>query len=183
MFKKILVPLDGSDLAAKILPQVEELAKHTKAQVTLLSRGLFRYLRHWRNCRRRPSRRAPPCPEIAFGQTIWSKSPASCGPQVLTQNGSIKRGHPAQRDRGVCGRESDGSHRHRLPWRRRDRLATGERGPTGHRSRHGVRVVAAGGGSRASHPQKRDVSIPCRRRNETNMEATSSPSTSAAAML
>ena len=27
MFKKILVPLDGSELAAKILPKVEELAK------------------------------------------------------------------------------------------------------------------------------------------------------------
>jgi nucleotide-binding universal stress UspA family protein len=39
MFKKILVPLDGSDLAAKIIPQVETLAKHTNAQVTLLSVG------------------------------------------------------------------------------------------------------------------------------------------------
>jgi nucleotide-binding universal stress UspA family protein len=39
MFKKILVPLDGSDLAAKILPQVEELAKCMNAQVTLLSVG------------------------------------------------------------------------------------------------------------------------------------------------
>ncbi len=39
MFKKILVPLDGSDLAAKILPQVEELATRTKAQVTLLAVG------------------------------------------------------------------------------------------------------------------------------------------------
>ena len=39
MFKKILVPLDGSDLAAKILPQVEELAKQVKAQVTLLTVG------------------------------------------------------------------------------------------------------------------------------------------------
>lgn len=39
MFKKILVPLDGSDLAAKILPQVEELAKQVKARVTLLAVG------------------------------------------------------------------------------------------------------------------------------------------------
>jgi nucleotide-binding universal stress UspA family protein len=36
MFKKILVPLDGSDLAAKILPKVIELAKAGKAQVTLM---------------------------------------------------------------------------------------------------------------------------------------------------
>ena len=39
MFKKILVPLDGSDLAAKILPQVAELAKQAKARVTLLAVG------------------------------------------------------------------------------------------------------------------------------------------------
>lgn len=36
MFKKILVPLDGSPLAAKILPQVAELAKLHEAEVTLL---------------------------------------------------------------------------------------------------------------------------------------------------
>jgi len=36
MFTKILVPLDGSELAAKILPQVVELAKTQNAQVTLL---------------------------------------------------------------------------------------------------------------------------------------------------
>ncbi|MFH1595231.1 MAG: universal stress protein [Pseudomonadota bacterium] len=35
MFKKILVPLDGSEIAAKILPQVAELAKTFKAKVTL----------------------------------------------------------------------------------------------------------------------------------------------------
>ncbi len=37
MFKKILVPLDGSELAAKILPQVVDLAKTQDAQVTLLN--------------------------------------------------------------------------------------------------------------------------------------------------
>lgn len=36
MFKKILVPLDGSPLAAKILPQVVDLAKTHHAEVTLL---------------------------------------------------------------------------------------------------------------------------------------------------
>jgi len=36
MFQKILVPLDGSELAAKILPQVLELAKTHQAEVTLL---------------------------------------------------------------------------------------------------------------------------------------------------
>ncbi len=36
MFKKILVPLDGSELAAKILPHVVDLAKTHDAMVTLL---------------------------------------------------------------------------------------------------------------------------------------------------
>ncbi len=35
MFTKILVPLDGSEIAAKILPKVVELAKAFKAKVTL----------------------------------------------------------------------------------------------------------------------------------------------------
>jgi nucleotide-binding universal stress UspA family protein len=36
MYNKILVPLDGSDLADKVLPQVIELAKTFKSQVTLM---------------------------------------------------------------------------------------------------------------------------------------------------
>ncbi len=36
MFKKILVPLDGSALAGSILPAVSDLAKCTNAEVTLI---------------------------------------------------------------------------------------------------------------------------------------------------
>lgn len=36
MYQKILVPLDGSNRAEKILPHVEELATHYQATVTLL---------------------------------------------------------------------------------------------------------------------------------------------------
>ena len=39
MFKKILVPLDGSTLAAKILPQVEDLAKCLQAELILITIG------------------------------------------------------------------------------------------------------------------------------------------------
>jgi len=35
MFDKILVPLDGSDLATKVLPMVAELAKNFNSQVTV----------------------------------------------------------------------------------------------------------------------------------------------------
>ena len=41
MFKKILVPLDGSELAEKILPHVEDLAKTHGAKVTLLTVGHY----------------------------------------------------------------------------------------------------------------------------------------------
>jgi nucleotide-binding universal stress UspA family protein len=37
MFKKILVPQDGSELSAKIIPQVIDLAKTHLAEVTLLN--------------------------------------------------------------------------------------------------------------------------------------------------
>ena len=39
MFRKILVPMDGSELAAKILPQVADLAKSQNAEVVLLTVG------------------------------------------------------------------------------------------------------------------------------------------------
>jgi nucleotide-binding universal stress UspA family protein len=37
MYKKILVPLDGSELAEKVLPHAVALAKGSRAEVTLLS--------------------------------------------------------------------------------------------------------------------------------------------------
>jgi hypothetical protein len=40
MFKKILVPLDGSELAASILPQVEVLARCVNGKITLISVGM-----------------------------------------------------------------------------------------------------------------------------------------------
>ena len=39
MFKRILVPLDGSDLAAKVLSQAEDLAKAFGAQLVLMTVG------------------------------------------------------------------------------------------------------------------------------------------------
>jgi nucleotide-binding universal stress UspA family protein len=37
LFKKILVPLDGSDLAEKVLPHVTDLAKDSGAEITLVT--------------------------------------------------------------------------------------------------------------------------------------------------
>lgn len=39
MFNRILVPLDGSDLAAKVLSQAEDLAKASGAQLVLMTVG------------------------------------------------------------------------------------------------------------------------------------------------
>jgi len=39
MFTKILVPLDGSELAARILPQVEDLARSEQAEIALITVG------------------------------------------------------------------------------------------------------------------------------------------------
>jgi nucleotide-binding universal stress UspA family protein len=39
VFKKILVPLDGSDLAGKVISQAEDLAKSFNAQLVLLTVG------------------------------------------------------------------------------------------------------------------------------------------------
>jgi nucleotide-binding universal stress UspA family protein len=39
MLKKMLVPLDGSELAAKVLPYVEDLARALQAEVTLFTIG------------------------------------------------------------------------------------------------------------------------------------------------
>lgn len=36
MYKKILVPLDGSDLSAAILPHAEELARRFEAELAVL---------------------------------------------------------------------------------------------------------------------------------------------------
>jgi nucleotide-binding universal stress UspA family protein len=41
MFKKILVPLDGSQLAEKILTHVEEIAKELNAEITLMTASHF----------------------------------------------------------------------------------------------------------------------------------------------
>ena len=43
MFQKILVPLDGSELAAKIIPQVIDLAKTHQAEVTLVHVAYLEY--------------------------------------------------------------------------------------------------------------------------------------------
>ncbi len=92
MFKKILVPLDGSDLAAKIIPQVETLAKHTNAQVTLLSVGSSNI------CAFGPAKgaeAAAPCPETPLANHL-EKITANLKAAGLEANWVYKEGQPAR---------------------------------------------------------------------------------------
>ena len=94
MFKKILVPLDGSDLAAKILPQVEELAKHTNAQVTLLSVGSSNICPIGKTAAK-GAVEAAPCPETPLAdhlEQITGKLRAA----GIEANWVYKEGHPAR---------------------------------------------------------------------------------------
>ena len=94
MFKKILVPLDGSDLAGKILPQVEELAKQVKAQVTLLAVGSSD------TC---AGGGAPPetlkegaaCPELPLARYL-EQSAANLRAQGVQAEWVYKQGNPAK---------------------------------------------------------------------------------------
>ena len=79
MFKKILVPLDGSELAAKILPQVGDLAKLAQGQVILMSVG---------------STRIGPADEVVVRKPCCRRgSDQSAGGEV---SGGNRRGAPAQ---------------------------------------------------------------------------------------
>ena len=94
MFKKILVPLDGSDLAAQILPQVETLAKQVKAQVTLLAVGSSDTCAAAGRLRR-PSRRAPPCPEIPLAKYL-EQTTGKLRAQGVEVTWVYKQGNPAK---------------------------------------------------------------------------------------
>jgi nucleotide-binding universal stress UspA family protein len=70
MFKKILVPLDGSALAASIIPRVEALAKQTNAQVTLLSVGSSNICAVGGAALKKGPAEAAPCPEVPLANHL-----------------------------------------------------------------------------------------------------------------
>jgi nucleotide-binding universal stress UspA family protein len=94
MFKKILVPLDGSDLAAKIIPQVETLAKSTNARVTLLSVGSSNICGF--GAAAKGAEAATPCPETPLANHLEQVT-ARLKAAGLEANWVYKVGrHPAQ---------------------------------------------------------------------------------------
>lgn len=88
MFKKILVPLDGSELAAQILPQVETLAKQVNAAVTLLTVGSSNI------CEGEGAPTAAACPELPIGKYL-EQTTGKLRSQGVEVNWVYKQGKPA----------------------------------------------------------------------------------------
>ncbi len=103
MFKKILVPLDGSDLAAKILPKVEELAKLCDAEVNLVSVGASE-APMWRGCGQPgESLKRPPIRTNALVCQIFMRGPPKAiAGKGLTVNSACLEGDPGQGDHQIC---------------------------------------------------------------------------------
>jgi nucleotide-binding universal stress UspA family protein len=94
MFKKILVPLDGSDLAGKILPQIEELAKQVKAQVILLEVGSSDICAGG-DAPVKPVKEGDSCPELPVG-TYLEQTASKLRAQGVEATWVYKKGNPAK---------------------------------------------------------------------------------------
>jgi nucleotide-binding universal stress UspA family protein len=94
MFKKILVPLDGSDLAARILPQVETLAKQTHAAVTLLTVGSSDICAGG-GAPVEPVKEGAACPELPIAAYL-EQTAGKLRSQGVEVNWVYKQGQPAQ---------------------------------------------------------------------------------------
>ncbi len=66
MFNKVLVPLDGSDLAEAVLPYVEDIGKRCAAEVVLLQVVT--------TSRERTAAISPPAEKVAVGGPIMAES-------------------------------------------------------------------------------------------------------------
>jgi len=94
MFKKILVPLDGSDLAAQILPQVETLAKQFNAQVTLLAVGSSDTCAGG-GAAPEPIKEGAACPEIPLARYL-EQTAGNLRTQGVEATWVYKQGNPAK---------------------------------------------------------------------------------------
>jgi len=95
MFKKILVPLDGSEIAAKILPKVAELAKTFKAKVTLFH-ACYAGVGAFAGEGTPATIRAAAAQEAKFCQTFLAKAGQDLKNQGLDANWACADGVPAQ---------------------------------------------------------------------------------------
>lgn len=95
MFKKILVPLDGSEIAAKILPKVTELAKAFKAKVTLFH-ACYAGVGAFAGEATPATIRAEAAHEAKFCKTFMAKAGQDLKGLGLEADWVCRDGHPAQ---------------------------------------------------------------------------------------
>jgi nucleotide-binding universal stress UspA family protein len=95
MFKKILVPLDGSEIAAKILPKVAELAKTFKAKVTLFH-ACYAGVGAFAGEATPATIRAAAAQEAKFCETFLAKAGQDLKNQGLDADWACTDGVPAQ---------------------------------------------------------------------------------------
>jgi len=95
MFKKILVPLDGSEIAAKILPKVAELAKTFKAKVTLFH-ACYAGVGAFAGEATPATIQAAAAQEAKFCETFLAKAGQDLKNQGLDANWACAEGVPAQ---------------------------------------------------------------------------------------
>jgi nucleotide-binding universal stress UspA family protein len=95
MFKKILVPLDGSEIAAKILPKVAELGKTFKAKVTLFH-ACYAGVGALTGEATPGTIKAAAAQEAKFCNTFLAKSAQDLKGQGLDVDFACMDGHPAQ---------------------------------------------------------------------------------------
>jgi len=93
MFKKILVPLDGSEIAAKILPKVAGLAKTFKAKVTLFH-ACYAGVGAFAGEGTPATIRAAAAQEAKFCETFLAKAGQDLKGQGLDANWACKDGVP-----------------------------------------------------------------------------------------
>ena len=91
MFKKILVPCDGSDLAREsVFPQVEDLAKSMDAEVIIL--------------------RVIPAPAGRSGAAFMPGSPEMPAPLPVTEEDVELARYPIYRDQEIASAEAEARH-------------------------------------------------------------------------
>ena len=142
MFKKILVPLDGSEIAAKVLPKVIELAKAFKSKVTLCHvcySGVGAMIGEATPA----TIKGAEAHEKKFCDTFLTKTGNELKDQGLDVDWACADGVPAQQIIAFAQAKDYDLIVHGDPRRRRSGLVYGRRGRPGRLPRHRAGVVAA----------------------------------------
>ena len=146
MFNKILVPLDGSDLAGKVLPKAENLANCFGSQLVLLTAGSEEVGEIGESSPEVKTEAVARMPAVKYLEA----TAAALRAKNLAATWVFKQGDPAEEIINYAGAHQMESHPPGQPWRRRGRLAAGQRGPPSGQPLPGPGAVAAGLGAQTA---------------------------------